>query len=70
MYDAGSKVNPVVMAVGFCRGIPYTSFRIVVRNNKKRQPAMFKHSKIRQAGLILIATTLLLILPNLSKVIG
>ena len=31
---------------------------------------MFKHTKIRQAGLILLATTLLLILPNLTKVIG
>ncbi len=31
---------------------------------------MFKQSKIRQAGLIVIATTLLLILPNLTKVIG
>jgi len=31
---------------------------------------MFKHSKVRQAGLILFATTLILILPNLTKVIG
>ena len=31
---------------------------------------MFKHSKVRQAGLIVLATTLLLILPNLTKVIG
>ncbi|MBB3239416.1 hypothetical protein FHW68_000907 [Pseudomonas sp. Tn43] len=31
---------------------------------------MFKHSKVRQAGLILFATTLLLILPNLTKVIS
>ncbi|CAH0274044.1 hypothetical protein FBY06_11056 [Pseudomonas sp. SJZ085] len=31
---------------------------------------MFKHSKVRQAGLILFATTLLLILPNIPKVIG
>jgi hypothetical protein len=38
--------------------------------NKKRQIAMFKHTKVRQAGLILFATTLLLILPNLTKVIG
>ena len=38
--------------------------------NKKRQIAMFKHAKVRQAGLILLATTLLLILPNLTKVIG
>lgn len=31
---------------------------------------MLKHTKLRQAGLILIATTLLLIVPNLTKVIG
>ena len=31
---------------------------------------MFKQPKVRQAGLILFATTLLLILPNLTKVIG
>jgi hypothetical protein len=32
---------------------------------------MFKQSKVRQAGLILFATTLLLlILPNITKVIG
>jgi hypothetical protein len=36
----------------------------------KRRSAMFKQSKVRQAGLILFATTLLLILPNLTKVIG
>ncbi len=36
----------------------------------KRQVAMFKHTKVRQAGLIVFATTLLLILPNLTKVIG
>jgi len=39
-------------------------------NNKKGGQAMFKQSKVRQAGLILFATTLLLILPNLTKVIG
>ena len=31
---------------------------------------MFKQPKVRQAGLILFATTLLLILPNLTNVIG
>ena len=31
---------------------------------------MFKQSKVRQAGLILFATTLILILPTLPKVIG
>ena len=31
---------------------------------------MFTQSKIRQAGLIVFATTLLLILPNLSRFLG
>ncbi|SDT42112.1 hypothetical protein SAMN05216598_5618 [Pseudomonas asplenii] len=31
---------------------------------------MFKQSKVRQAGLIVFATTLLLILPNLTKLAG
>ncbi len=31
---------------------------------------MFKHPKFRQAGLILFATTLLLILPNLTRLFG
>lgn len=31
---------------------------------------MFKHPKLRQAGLIVFATTLLLIVPNLSRVFG
>jgi hypothetical protein len=39
-------------------------------NNKKGGQAMFKQPKVRQAGLILFATTLLLILPNLTKVLG
>ncbi|SDZ32332.1 hypothetical protein SAMN03159453_03253 [Pseudomonas sp. NFIX28] len=43
---------------------------LMFRNNNKRHSAMLKHSKVRQAGLILFATTLLLILPNLTKVIG
>ena len=41
-----------------------------LRNNNKGQSAMFKQSKVRQAGLILFATTLILILPNLTKIIG
>jgi hypothetical protein len=45
-------------------------YRQASGNNKKGGQAMFKHSKVRQAGLILFATTLLLILPNLTKVIG
>lgn len=39
-------------------------------NKKKRQMAMFKQAKIRQAGLIVFATTLILILPNLTSVVG
>ncbi|EPJ84268.1 hypothetical protein CFII64_14475 [Pseudomonas sp. CFII64] len=31
---------------------------------------MFKHSKFRQAGLIVFATTLLLILPNMTRLFG
>ncbi|MEG5265902.1 hypothetical protein TRP66_16520 [Pseudomonas sp. JDS28PS106] len=41
-----------------------------LRNNNKRQSAMFKGSKVRQAGLIVFATTLLLILPNLNRLFG
>lgn len=47
-----------------------TSAHLTLRNNNKRQSAMFKQSKVRQAGLILFATTLILILPNLTKIIG
>ncbi|MBA6095643.1 MULTISPECIES: hypothetical protein [Pseudomonas] len=36
----------------------------------RRRSAMFRHSKIRQAGLILFATTLLLIVPNLTRLFG
>jgi len=36
----------------------------------RRRSAMFRQSKLRQAGLILFATTLLLILPNLTRVFG
>jgi len=52
------------------KGLEPLSQALSFRNNKKRQIAMFKHTKVRQAGLILFATTLLLILPNLTKVIG
>ena len=52
------------------QGVVLLAQALSFRNNKKRQIAMFKHTKVRQAGLILFATTLLLILPNLTKVIG
>ncbi|KPB29116.1 hypothetical protein ALQ78_01982 [Pseudomonas syringae pv. aptata] len=43
-----------------------------LRNNNKRRSAMFKfkHSKVRQAGLILFTTALLLIVPNLNRLFG
>jgi hypothetical protein len=41
-----------------------------LRNNKKKATPMFKHSKVRQAGLIVFATTLLLILPNMTRLFG
>ncbi|WP_162803798.1 hypothetical protein [Pseudomonas fluorescens] len=68
-----------VVVVGFCRDrrslqevqrLPSWICRQVSGNNKKGGQAMFKQPKVRQAGLILFATTLLLILPNLTKVIG
>ncbi len=31
---------------------------------------MLKHDKVRQAGIIVVITTLLLILPNLSRLFG
>ncbi len=31
---------------------------------------MFRHAKFRQAGLIVFATTLLLILPNMTRLFG
>jgi hypothetical protein len=37
---------------------------------EERLDVMFKHPKFRQAGLIVFATTLLLILPNLGRVFG
>lgn len=68
-----------VVAVGFCRGrrdstgsaaLAVMDMQASIRNNNKGGQAMFKQPKVRQAGLILFATTLLLILPNLTKVIG
>jgi len=31
---------------------------------------MFKHKKVRQATMILLATAIVLILPNLTRLIG
>ncbi|MEX6503333.1 hypothetical protein [Pseudomonas zhanjiangensis] len=37
---------------------------------EERQMAMFKQPKIRQASLIVFATTVILILPNLTHLVG
>lgn len=55
------------------RGLSRTLAKDATRHSgitTKRQTAMFKHSKVRQAGLILFATTLLLIVPNLTRLFG
>lgn len=49
------------------------AFRAGIRrhtNKNKRQMAMFKQPKIRQASLIVFATTLILIIPNLTRLVG
>ena len=65
----GSKVN-FVDGLGAFQGHGIVMERRRTGITTKRQVAMFKHTKVRQAGLIVFATTLLLILPNLTKVIG
>jgi hypothetical protein len=37
---------------------------------KQRQQAMFKQPKMRQASLIVFATTVILILPNLTRLVS
>ena len=39
-------------------------------NKNKRQYTMHIHAKVRQAGMILFATAVVLILPNLSRLIS
>lgn len=39
-------------------------------NKNKRQMAMFRQPKFRQAGLIVFATTVILILPNLTRLVS
>lgn len=39
-------------------------------NNNKKGNDMFKEKKIRQATLILIAVAIVLILPNLDRLVG
>ena len=39
-------------------------------NKNKRQHTMHIHAKVRQAGMILFATAVVLILPNLSRLIS
>lgn len=41
-----------------------------VINKNKRQHAMHNQAKVRQAGMIMFATAVVLILPNLSRLIG
>ncbi|NQD94492.1 hypothetical protein HP532_17755 [Pseudomonas sp. CrR25] len=62
--------------------IPYTPRRDAVArpitmsgirrhtNKNKRQIAMFRQPKIRQASLIVFATTVILILPNLTRLVS
>lgn len=39
-------------------------------NKNKRQHTMHIHAKVRQAGMIMFATAVVLILPNLSRLIN
>jgi len=39
-------------------------------DNNKRHTAMFKQPKYRQAGVILFATAVILILPNLTRLVS
>jgi len=39
-------------------------------NNNKKGASMFKQKKFKQATLILIAITIILILPNLNRLVG
>lgn len=39
-------------------------------NKNKRQMIMFKQAKFRQASLIVFATTVVLILPNLTRLVS
>ncbi len=68
MCYVGSKVNPVTVRALLP---PMRHAQARFRSDiTRRQTAMIKHTKARQAGLILFATTLLLIVPNLTKVFG
>ena len=50
------------------RASGYTGALVSLKNKKAN--AMLKQPKFRQAGLILFATTVVLILPNLSRLFG
>ncbi len=39
-------------------------------NKKKGSRVMFKHAKYRQASLIVLATTVILILPNVTRLVS
>lgn len=64
---AAHLVSPLPAAASF---LTESRELLSLRNNKKGPYTMFKHSKVRQAGLIVFATTLLLIVPNLTRVFG
>jgi len=60
--DTGS-VSLAVTSTSGCAGAERHS-------KNKKAPAMLKQPKFRQAGLILFATTVVLILPNLGRLFG
>lgn len=69
-FDCVTLASPPISESGFrIQGWEFGGLQLL-RNNNKRQSAMFKDSKVRQAGLIVFATTLLLILPNLNRLFG
>jgi hypothetical protein len=71
-------------AAGFCRGgffvratvisgpRPATQLQANGRNTNKNKGSsiMFKQAKYRQASLIVLATTVILILPNVTRLVG
>jgi hypothetical protein len=69
-FDCVTLASPPISESGFQNSEMGIRWLQLLRNNNKRQSAMFKDSKVRQAGLIVFATTLLLILPNLNRLFG
>jgi|UPI0004234743 hypothetical protein len=50
-----------------CEAVPQAAN---ATHNNKRHAAMFKQPKYRQAGVILFATAVILILPNLTRLVS